>query len=173
MRLVPYLRGAFAEYELNGTPPFRALIMDHPDDESLLAVDDEYMMGDRLLVAPLFAGEDDRKVVLPKGEWHDFWSGQVFQGGRTYTVPASHENVPVFVRAGSILPVAGVGLTTAEQAGRELTVLLFGDGSLPWKMEGPEGFEVRRSSSGKVEIHSSGPQPHGYRIAAVKQMTSI
>jgi alpha-D-xyloside xylohydrolase len=173
MRLVPYLRGAFAEYARNGTPPFRALIMDHPDDESLLAVDDEYMMGDRLLVAPLFAGEDDRKVVLPKGEWHDFWSGQVFQGGRTYTVPASHENVPVFVRAGSILPVAGVGLTTAEQAGRELTVLLFGDGSLPWKMEGPEGFEVRRSSSGKVEIHSSGPQPHGYRIAAVKQMTSI
>jgi len=171
MRLVPYLRGAFAEYELNGTPPFRALIMDHPDDPSLLTVDDEYMMGDRLLVAPLFAGEDSRKVVLPKGEWHDFWSGKVFQGGRAYTVPASQENIPVFVKAGSIVPVAGVGLTTAEPAGRELTALLFGDGSLPWKINGPAGFEVRRSSSGKVEIHSSSPQPHGYRITAVKQMT--
>ncbi len=171
MRLVPYLRGAFAEYALNGTPPFRALIMDNPGDESLLVVDDEYMMGDRLLVAPMFAGEDGRKVVLPKGQWHDFWSGQVFKGGGTYTVPASQENIPVFVKSGSIVPVAGVGLTTAEQVGRELTVLLYGDGSLTWKMEGPGGCEVRRSSSGKVEIHSSGSQPHGYRITAVKQMT--
>lgn len=171
MRLVPYLRGAFAEYALNGTPPFRALIMDDPRDKSLLAVDDEYMMGDRMLVAPLFAGEEARKVVLPKGEWHDFWTGQVFQGGRSYTVAASEKNIPVFVKAGSILPLAGVGLTTGEPAGRELTVLLFGDGSLPWKMGGPDGLEVRRSHSGKVEMKATGTRPHGYQIAAVKQMS--
>lgn len=173
MRLVPYLRGAFADYELNGTPPFRALIMDDPEDESLLVVDDEYMMGDRILVAPLFAGEDARKVVLPKGAWHDFWSGQAFQGGRTYTVPGSQENIPVFVKAGSILPLGGVGLTTGEQAGRQLTVLLFGDGSLPWKMGGPTGFEVRRSPSGKVEMHSTGIEPHDYQIAAIKHMSGV
>jgi alpha-D-xyloside xylohydrolase len=173
MRLVPYLRGAFAEYELNGTPPFRALIMDDPGDESLLAVDDEYMMGDRMLVAPLFADEDGRKIVLPKGEWHDFWTGKVFQGGRSYTVPGSHENIPVYVKAGSILPLAGVGLTTGERAGRELTVLIFGDGSLPWKMGGPAGFQVRRSHSGKVEMHFTGTEPDGYKIAAIKQMSGV
>lgn len=171
MRLVPYLRGAFAEYALNGTPPFRALIMDDPADKSLLTVDDEYMMGDRMVVAPLFAGEDSRKVVLPKGEWHDLWTGKVFQGGRSYTVAASQENISVFVKAGSVLPLAGVGLTTGEHAGRELTVLLFGDGSLPWKMGGRDGFELRRSPSGNVEIQSTGTEPHGYQIAAVKQMS--
>ena len=79
MQLVPYLTAAFQRYAEDGTPPFRALVLDTPQDKRLYTVDDQYMIGDRMMVAPLFAGEASRKVVIPQGSWHDFWSGR---GGR-------------------------------------------------------------------------------------------
>jgi alpha-glucosidase (family GH31 glycosyl hydrolase) len=103
MCLLPYLHAAFAEYERTGMPPFRALLMDYPGDPMLENVDDEYMVGDRILVAPIFAGEAERKVVFPSGEWQDFWTGKTVTG-RTQTVPAAAPNIPVYVRAGSLMP---------------------------------------------------------------------
>ena len=61
--------------------PFRALVLDTPKDKRLYTVDDQYMIGDRMMVAPLFAGEASRKVVMPQGAWHDFWSGEAVAGG--------------------------------------------------------------------------------------------
>jgi len=169
MRMVPYLRSAFARYAFDGTPPFRALCLDNPEDASLHEVDDEYLIGDRMLVAPLFAGEESRKVVLPRGVWHDFWSGKVFSGGNSYTVSATQQEIPVFVKAGSILPLAGVARTTADPAGRELTVRVYGDGSLPWRLEGDSGFELQKSASSEIALHSTGRASHGYRIVSVKR----
>ncbi|HET7347826.1 MAG TPA: TIM-barrel domain-containing protein [Acidobacteriaceae bacterium] len=170
MKLVPYLRGAFAKYALDGTPPFRALALDFPNDQKLHTVDDQYMVGDRMLVAPLFAGEASRKVVLPAGAWHDFWSGKPYEGGRAYTVSSEQENIPVFVKAGSIVPLGGVGMTTDAESTRGLTVAVFGDGSMPWRLEGSSGFELRQSASGRIEARSTGAKPHGYRVGEVKQM---
>ncbi|HXU20707.1 MAG TPA: hypothetical protein VN788_09015, partial [Verrucomicrobiae bacterium] len=98
----------------------------------------EYMIGDRMLVAPLFAGEPSRKVTLPAGKWHDFWTGAEVQG-RTFSVPASTDKIPVYVKAGSVLPLAGVSASTADSGARELTVMIFGDGSLPFSMATPSG----------------------------------
>ena len=67
MQLVPYLTAAFQQYAEDGTPPFRALVLDAPEDKRLYTVDDQYMIGDRMMVAPLFAGEPSRKVVIPQG----------------------------------------------------------------------------------------------------------
>lgn len=170
MRLVPYLKGAFAKYASDGTPPFRALTLDFPEDEKLRAVDDEYMMGDRILVAPLFAGEASRGVTLPPGAWHDFWTGEQFQGGRSFSISSQHENIPVYVKAGSIVPLGGVGLNTDAQSTRELTIAVYGDGSLPWKLAGESGFELRKSPTGRIETESTGSKPHGYRLGEVKQM---
>jgi alpha-D-xyloside xylohydrolase len=104
MQLVPYLTATFERYAEDGTPPFRALILDWPQDQRLHAVDDQYMVGDRMMVAPLFAGEPQRKVVIPQGEWHDFWTGERIQGGNEFFVPASSEQIPVYVKSGSIFP---------------------------------------------------------------------
>ncbi len=87
MQLVPYLTAAFTRYAEDGTPPFRALVLDAPNEPALQKVDDQYMVGDRMMVAPLFADEPERKVILPSGQWHDFWSGEVHQGGREIVVP--------------------------------------------------------------------------------------
>ena len=132
MQLVLYLTAAFQKYMDNGTPPFRALVLDSPQDERLYTVDDQYMVGDRMMVAPLFAGEPDRKVIFPQGEWCDFWTGAAV-GGSELTVPASTERIPVYVKSGSIVPWADVGQHASAPEARRITARVYGDGSLPFE----------------------------------------
>lgn len=68
-------------------------------------VDNEYMAGDPILVAPLFAGETSRKVVLPAGMWHDFETAERFEGGRTIQVAPGLDRMPVLIRDGGIVPM--------------------------------------------------------------------
>jgi alpha-D-xyloside xylohydrolase len=135
MQLVPYLMAAFQKYMDDGTPPFRALVLDTPGDKRLFTVDDEYMVGDRMLVAPLFAGEPDRKVIVPEGRWHDFWTGAPVAGGTELSVPASTEHIPVYVKTGSIIPWADVGQYAGAPETRCITARVYGDGSLPFVLK--------------------------------------
>ena len=153
MQLVPYLTAAFERYAADGTPPFRALVLDAPQDQRLYKVDDQYMVGDRMMVAPLFAGEPTRKVVMPQGEWHDFWTGERVQGGTEFSLPASTDRIPVYVKSGSVVPWADVGLYAGAPETRRLTVRVYGDGSLPFTMgTGKEALRLRWSGGeGKVE----------------------
>ena len=140
MQLIPYLRAAFARYASDGTPPFRALALDWPEVPSFAKTDDVWMVGDRLLVAPLFAGEPNgRKLTLPPGKWVDFWTGKAVSGGVTIDFPADTRNIPVFVKFGSVLPLAAITGCTADPTSRTLEVRVFGDGSLPFLLETPGG----------------------------------
>jgi len=147
MSLLPYLQAAFAQYERTGMPPFRALLMDYPGDPMLETVDDEYMVGDRLLVAPMFAGEPERKVVFPPGEWHDFWTGEVVTG-RTRVVSAAVQNIPVYVKGGSLMPWGEIGQHTQAPEARRISVRIYGDGSLGWSApESVGGLKLRWNSN--------------------------
>jgi len=140
MQLIPYLRAAFARYAFDGTPPFRALALDWPAVPSFAKTDDAWMVGDRLLVAPLFAGEPNgRKLTLPPGMWMDFWTGKPFSGGTTIDFPANTRNIPVFVKSGSVFPIAAITGSTADPSSHTLEVRIFGDGSLPFTFETPGG----------------------------------
>ena len=140
MQLIPYLRAAFARYASDGTPPFRALALDWPDVPALAKTDDAWMVGDRLLVAPLFAGElDGRKLTLPPGQWFDLWSGKAVSGGTTISIAADTRNIPVFVKSGAILPIAPVTASSADPTRLNLEIGIFGDGSLPFLLETPAG----------------------------------
>lgn len=139
MQLIPYLRGAFAQYASSGMPPFRALALDWPMVPSLAKIDDAWMVGDRLLVAALFAGEPSRKLTLPPGSWFDFWTGQRLGGNTTIEISGSTRNIPVFVKSGAILPLAPVTNTTSDPRSHTLEVRIFGDGSMPFTMDTPEG----------------------------------
>jgi alpha-D-xyloside xylohydrolase len=149
MQLVPYLMAAFQRYADDGTPPFRALVLDAPNDVKLHNVDDQYLIGDRMMVAPLFAGEPGRKVVLPEGAWHDFWTGQALKGGTEIQVPASTDKIPVYVKSGSIVPWADVGLYAGAPQTRHLTARVYGDGSLPFTMQAGKKTLRLSWSSGK------------------------
>jgi alpha-D-xyloside xylohydrolase len=129
MQLVPYLTSAFERYAEDGTPPFRALVLDDPKDVRLHEIDDQYMIGDRMMVAPLFAGESNRRVVLPKGDWHNFWTGETLEGGSELSVPAITDRIPVYVKSGSIVPWADVGLFAGAPETRKLVARVYGDGT--------------------------------------------
>lgn len=166
MGLVPYLKMAFQRYEQDGTPPFRALVLDWPKEQRLYRVDDQYMVGDRMMVAPLFAGEPGRSVVLPAGRWHDFWTGQPVPGGSEIDVSANTENIPVYVKSGSVIPWADVALHSGAPEARRLTVRIYGDGSLPFELH--DGRDTLRltwaNGKGNREGQSS------YNVVAWKQM---
>ena len=106
MRLLPTIYTAFARYQREGLPPFRALVMDDPDDRATWEIDDQFLIGDSLLVAPGLPGQTDRTLYLPPGIWHDFHTRERHEGGKKITVPSPLETIPLFVRDGSILPLA-------------------------------------------------------------------
>lgn len=130
MQLVPYLYAAFLRYHRTGVPPFRALVLDYPDDERTWTLDAQYLAGDSLLVAPLVAGDKERDVYLPAGRWFDFWTGAATDGARTIHVQASLETIPVFVKEGTLLPLAEPAPHTADERSFRLTARGYGAGDL-------------------------------------------
>lgn len=166
MQLVPYLTTAFQRYAEDGTPPFRALVLDTPKDKRLYTVDDQYMIGDRMMVAPLFAGEPSRKVVMPQGSWHDFWSGEAVAGGTELAVPASTDRIPVYVKSGSIVPWADVGLFAAVPETLRITARVYGDGSLPFTLAKGKDSQHLSWSSGRGNVDGDG----SYHVYAWKHL---
>ncbi len=103
-RLLPYLYSA-ALAAADGTPMVRPLIYDHPDDRTAIHVDDQYLLGPDLLVAPMFKARGARHVYLPQGAWYDYWSGRRLEGARWTEYEAALETLPLFVRAGAVIPM--------------------------------------------------------------------
>jgi len=128
MQLLPYIYAAFVRYHLEGLPPVRALALDYSDDVKTWTIDDQYMFGDDLLVAPLFAGQTQRQAYLPKGEWCDFWTGELYTGSHMVSVTAPLDHIPVFVKAGTLLPLAQPTLHTDDPNAFVLTVRAYGSG---------------------------------------------
>jgi alpha-glucosidase (family GH31 glycosyl hydrolase) len=131
MQLIPYLYTAFADYAFYGTPPIRAMnledgfaieesvekgILDGRQNPYAMAlmkeVKDQFMVGDNLLVAPLFTGEESRTVVLPKGKWYDFYTGNLAGEGEVITVSPGLSRIPVYVKDGGIVPMSPVNITS-------------------------------------------------------------
>lgn len=91
--LVPMLMRAFEEYHETGKPPIRALVADYTDDPETYDIDDEYIFCDSIVVAPLTAESDTRRIYLPEGNWRDYWTKKsVRSGWFTVTTP----NIPVY-----------------------------------------------------------------------------
>ncbi|TDF91231.1 TIM-barrel domain-containing protein [Paenibacillus piri] len=154
MRLLPYLYSAFAKYRLEGIPPIRAMQLEsgaaasnsagreHELDSAEFAyggvsdaeMDDQFMFGDALLVAPLFAGETQRNVYLPPGIWYEFETGERRTGGQTIQVRPGLERIPVFVKDGAIVPMMPE-LDHAPKAGESVELELHHYGTAPGRFE--------------------------------------
>jgi alpha-D-xyloside xylohydrolase len=124
MQLMPYFYSEFAKYHFEGTPPFRAMNLEPGFGSNILSelkntnlsenpyaeavtkeIKDQYMAGEYLLIAPLFKGQTERKVVLPKGKWYDFYTGKLAGDGEVIAVTAGLDRIPVFVKDGGIIPM--------------------------------------------------------------------
>jgi alpha-D-xyloside xylohydrolase len=120
MQLIPYFYTAFADYAFNGTPPVRSMnfLKEFSPYENITKPSDsiynkavsgemknQFMVGDHMMVAPLYAGETERKVILPKGKWYDFYTGELAGDGEVISVRPGLDRIPVYVRDGGMIPM--------------------------------------------------------------------
>lgn len=108
-RLLPYIYTSMEESSRTGVPLMRPMFFEFPEEETLATNGEEFMFGGSLLVAPkVWPFLDPYLVALPKGDWYDFWTGSRMYGGKTISVDPPLDTLPVYVRAGSILPLQPV-----------------------------------------------------------------
>lgn len=106
MELIPYLYTAFRTYQQEGIPPFRPLLMDDPKDERLRTISDQYMIGNGMMAAPLYENKKSRKVYFPEGVWYNFNTNEKYEGNREYEITTELNQLPLYVRQGTLLPLA-------------------------------------------------------------------
>ena len=102
-KLMPYVYTQAKDCSERGLPMVRALLVEFPEDKGAWLVEDEYMFGSQMLVAPLMESGDSRDVYLPKGKWIDYQTGKIYEGGYQ-TIEAGDIPAVILVRDGSLIP---------------------------------------------------------------------
>ncbi len=150
-RLFPYLYSAAHEAARSGLPVIRAMPLAFPDDANSYDKDLQYMLGEALLIAPIYDESDERSVYLPPGKWLDFWTDSVHDGGKNLRVECALDRMPIFVRAGAILPTMVSARRIPEGAISPLIVEVYpggaGDTTL-YEDEGETVFSYREDAGG-------------------------
>jgi alpha-D-xyloside xylohydrolase len=131
MSFIPYLYSAFAKYNQEGVPPFRALVTDYPEDKNVYNVWDEYMIGDNVLAAPLADSANTRKVYLPEGTWYDYNTNKQYTGGQYYSITTGVDQIPVFIKEGTILPMAAPVENVSPTTVFDITCYVYGKSANP------------------------------------------
>ncbi len=212
MEMMPYWYSEFARYHFDGIPPFRAMnlepgfnpelgvktelttanLEDNPYLEAVTKeIKDQYMAGEYLLVAPMFTGQVSRKVVLPKGDWYDFYTGKYVGNGETIEVTPGLARIPVYVKDGGIIPMTTPRLH-APAAGEKIDIeirhygksdgayRLYDDDGETYDYEGGEyswrDVKVERQKNGKLKgtiSKSEKGKPNNIGKVTWKFMTEI
>jgi alpha-glucosidase len=132
--LLPAIYTAFWEAAQSGVPLMRPLVLSHQYDPRVADLDDQFKLGGDLLVAPVLEpGAAGRSVYLPAGQWYDFWTGQRLDGGRDLWAQAPLDIIPLFVKAGTVLPMQPVQQHTDEPPAETITLRVYpGIGESLW-----------------------------------------
>jgi alpha-glucosidase (family GH31 glycosyl hydrolase) len=146
-RMLPYLYSAVREATLTGMPVMRALWLHYPDDAAAVSCADEYLWGRDVLVAPVVdKGAASRRVYLPPGAWYDWWTGERHEGGRVVERAVDLETMPLYVRAGAIVPLGPVKQYTGEKVDGPLEIRIWpgADGAFLLYADDGASFNYRR-----------------------------
>ncbi len=165
--LVPYFYSVSAKVTFGGEMMLRPLALEFPDDERCLAHTEEYIFGHEFLVCPVTrpilyeaggkqipGGDKYAEIYLPRGGWYDFFTGEYYGGHRTVTVRLTIEHIPLFVRAGAVIPFSKVTRSTAD---------------IP---DEPYDVAVYRGADGKFTLYEDSGDGYGYE-AGEYAMTAI
>jgi alpha-glucosidase len=172
--LLPYFATYAEQAHRTGVPIMRHTVLEYPDDPRSATAEYQYLLGEDLLVAPVIEpGATTRKLYLPRGEWLNYWTGERYTGAGDATVPAPIDQIPLLVRAGSVIPF---------KPEDEVASLHWSDpnllsGSLVWKIYPPasddkvgsftlpDGTQAQaRSSSGTLRIDGTSPESRPYEV---------
>ncbi len=150
-RLIPYYYSLSHENHTTAAPLMRPLAMEFPGDEKVATRTDEWLLGKGLLAAPLLNEGGTRNVYLPAGRWFDFGSTHFTDGAQTVPVTAKLDDVPVYVRAGTLLPLGPVVQSTAERSSEPLEMQIYGGHDAAFDLVEDDG-ETRAYQQGVVRI---------------------
>jgi alpha-glucosidase len=132
--LLPYIYTAAWQASRSGLPMMRPLSLAFPRDDRTYSLDDQFLLGDALLAAPIgHPGQTSRQVYLPGGPWYDFWTGERLSGDVEAQAPL--ERMPLYVRAGSVLPLGPVMQHTGEWPPQALHLHVYPGEGQSWLYE--------------------------------------
>jgi alpha-glucosidase len=151
----------------NGFPPIRPLFWENPGDPSLWDIDDEFLLGDNLLIAPVVSkGAISRKITLPTGIWYSYWNDNEYIGPAQFDIELTPDNIPIFIKGGAILPLAdnnGISLHIYPYPGHPSSNHIYcdkGDGYGPWRVD---HYHINHESKSiKITWESEGSYPFPY-----------
>ncbi len=157
-RLMPYLytlasRTWFDDYTL-----MRPLVMDFADDEEVLNIGDQFMCGDALLVCPVYTYQArSRELYLPAGLWYDFYTERPIEGGRRLTADAPYERMPLYARAGQIVPMGPAIEYTAQDTAGELIIHVYTGCDASFSLYEDEGtnYDYERGAFSRIPMQWS------------------
>ncbi|MGA8153331.1 MAG: TIM-barrel domain-containing protein [Terriglobales bacterium] len=155
-QLMPYIYSLGYKTYQTGAPFMRALFMDFPNDPKVADLGDEYMFGPAFLVAPVTEqGTTSRMVYLPAGtDWYNYWTNERVRGGQTIRVDAPIERLPLFVRAGSILPLGEpVENTNQAQKIMKLRAYVGADGDFTLYQDDGKTYAYEKGESHITRLH--------------------
>ena len=125
-RLMPYIYSLTGAVHFEDATIMRALAMDYPHDPEVRDLSDQWLFGPAIMVCPVFEYKATRRsVYFPEGTWYDFYTGEKIEGGRRITVDAPYERIPLYVRAGSIIPMGPDMEWTDEKPLEEVTLMVY------------------------------------------------
>ncbi len=125
-QFLPYIYSLFREHERSGEPVMSPLWYEFPGDTRTYLISDQFMLGSDVLVAPVVKeGMRERQIYLPAGNWIDWWSGETFDGGKQHTIKAPLDRLPIYVRAGAVIPTQPVIQHTGQMPRVPLTLNIF------------------------------------------------
>jgi alpha-glucosidase/alpha-D-xyloside xylohydrolase len=155
-RLMPYIYSMAKETCETGLPMIRALWLHYPDDPVAVARGDEYLFGRDLLVAPVVEkGAESRTLYLPRGTWYDFWTAEKHEGGREITRKVDLDTMPLYVRAGAVLPMGPLKQHVSEVSQDPMTFVVTPGANAMCFLYDDDGasFNFRHGEFMRVEMH--------------------
>lgn len=138
--LMPYIWNLAVNAHKTGVPVLRPMMMEFPDDPACRTLDMQYMLGDSLLVAPIFNDRSEAEFYVPEGIWTDYISGKKYEGGRWYRGSYDYFSLPLLVRPGTVLPVGDCDTRPDYDYTQNLTL---------------KAYELKDGESVKVSVPSS------------------
>lgn len=156
MSLIPYLYSSFYEYYDKGIPPFRALVMDYPADKKVRAISNQFMIGRNIMAAPTTMDSNSRTVYFPDGIWYDYYTKQQYEGGRSYQLSIAIDKLPIFIKAGSIVPVATPVNFVNDKTVFDITCKVFGNGAADFTLFEDDGlsFNFQKGTANFISLQA-------------------
>ena len=155
-RLMPYIYSLAWKTTNEGYTPMRPLAMDFRTDVRAQNIGDQFMFGPALLVNPVTEPEaTKRHMYLPRGAWRDFWTGKLLDGGVALDAPANLERMPIYVRAGSIIPMGPQLLFAAEKPADPIELRIYdgADGNFVLYEDENDNYNYEKGAHATIAIH--------------------